>query len=84
MLWYVYVLELSNWKYYVGSTRDCDERMKRHTIWWVKSTLRYLPFVLKVCIEYRSYVEAYTIERKLKESKSRKIIEEYIQNNLKK
>ena len=82
MVWYVYILELSNWKYYVGSTRDYNERLKRHTIWWVQSTSQYLPFILKVCVEYNSYNEAYAIERKLKKSKSRKITEQYIRDNI--
>jgi len=80
MVWYVYILELSNGKYYIGSTRNYNERLERHRIWWVQSTSKYLPFELRICKQYKSYAEAYAIERKLKNSKSRKIIEQYIVN----
>jgi predicted GIY-YIG superfamily endonuclease len=81
MIWYVYILQLSNWKYYIWSTRNYEERLQKHTIWWVQSTLKYLPFALKICKQYTSYYEAYAIERRLKKSKSRKIIEQYIENS---
>jgi len=82
MVWYVYILELSNWKYYVWSTRDYNERFKRHTIWWVQSTSPYLPCELLVYKKYDLYSDAYNVEQKLKKSKSRKITEQYIRDNI--
>ena len=80
MAWFVYILQLSNWKYYIGSARNLDNRMSKHQIGWVNSTKKYMPIVLLHHKNYESYEEAYNIERYLKKSKSRKVIEEFISN----
>jgi len=81
VVWYVYVLLLSNSKYYVWSTRNFVERIDRHARWWVKSMGSYLPFIVKICKQYPTYNEAYAIERTLKKSKSKLFVERYIQEN---
>ena len=82
MVWYVYILSLNNGKYYIWSTRNIDERITRHKRWWVKSTSPYLPCELLVYKKYDLYSDAYNIEQKLNKSKSRKITEQYIRDNI--
>ncbi len=46
--------------------------------WWVNSTKKYLPVVLKYSQTYTSYEEVYAQEIYLKKSKSRKMIESFM------
>lgn len=40
-MWYVYILECSDWTYYTGITTDTSKRLRQHNweiVWWAKYT----------------------------------------------
>lgn len=72
---FIYILELSNGRYYVGSCRDLKKRLLNHKQGQVKSTKYKLPFKLKYAKEYLIYPEARSEELRIKSWKKRKSIE---------
>lgn len=74
----VYILECENNRYYTGSTNDFKRRLFEHQSGLVAATKNILPVKLvffKVC---RTLVEARRLEYAVKKKKSRKIIEQII------
>ena len=69
-------------KFYVGQTQNIDNRLEFHNnsqknnIW----TKRGIPWVLKTTISFKSRTEALIAEKFIKKQKSRKLIQEIIQN----
>ena len=76
--WYVYILEMDNWKYYVWSTKDVNRRFDEHCRWLTKSTKNNRPLKLLYCREFEDYRDAIKMEYYLKKQKSRKIIEKFM------
>jgi len=83
MNWYVYVLELCDGRYYVGSTRNIEERIKEHQNGESRYTKDKLPCRLLAYQEFDTYTEAIIKEKKLKATKSRKMIGYFIQERRK-
>lgn len=78
-MWFVYILGLSDWKYYVWSTRDVDRRFIQHQQWDVLTT-KNKEAKLLFAREYWDYSEAFVMEKFLKKQKSRKVIEKFMSN----
>jgi len=66
--------------YYVGSTNDLADRLKRHNSGRGTFTIRGVPWILVFKKEYPTKSEAYQAELYIKSQKSRKYIEELIAN----
>ncbi len=79
---YVYILKLVNERYYVGSTIDIDRRFLEHQSGEVLSTANLRPLELVFFQRYPTPAEARKIEYKLKKLKSRKIIEQIVQDKI--
>ncbi|NDV47050.1 GIY-YIG nuclease family protein [Paludibacter sp. 221] len=67
-------------QYYVGSTTDLEDRLKRHNTGRSKYTKRGLPWKLVYSQHYFSKSEAYQAEMYIKSQKSRKYIESLIKD----
>lgn len=78
MRWYVYILEMFDGKYYIWSTRYLENRLFEHQKWESKSTKNKLPVKLLFYKEYPTIKEALYMETKLKKSKSRKVIQDFM------
>ena len=78
MKWYVYVLLRSDWKYYIWSTRSIQNRFIKHKNWWVQSTKWFRPLLLIWFREFETYKKAQCIEKELKKSKSKTIVQDFI------
>jgi len=75
----VYILQSSkNERYYIGSTNDVSRRIREHNIGKVIATKFIAPLELKVFIRCKSLEEARRAERRLKQYKSRIIIEKVL------
>jgi len=83
MISYVYVLQMSNGKYYVGSTDDVERRYRDHQRGNTPSTKIYRPLQLIAYKTYNSLAEARKAEKYIKSCKSRAKIEEFIEENKK-
>ncbi|MCH7530077.1 GIY-YIG nuclease family protein [Patescibacteria group bacterium] len=79
---YVYILKLQNGKYYIGSCRNLNKRMKQHRNKEVKSTKHNLPSELVYTKEYPNYFQARTAELRIKSWKRRKSIENLCKHDL--
>ena len=66
--------------YYVGSTNNLVDRLKRHNTGRSTYTKRGVPWMLIYKKEYLTKSEAYQAELLIKSQKSRKYIEELISN----
>ena len=76
---YVYILKSAcNETYYIGSTQDLEKRLERHNNGFVKATRNIRPLTIAFYQKYEAIKEAKKIEYKLKQLKSRKIIEQII------
>jgi len=64
--------------YYVGSTSNIEDRLKRHNSGRSTFTKRGLPWKLVYSKNYQTKSEAYQAELYIKLQKSRKYIEELI------
>jgi len=71
MWYYVYILELSNKKHYVGCTINIKERFTRHSRGYVPATKRYRPLRLLWCCSFSDRYKAYQFEKYLKSGSGR-------------
>ena len=63
---FVYILKCANGQFYVGCTKDLDERMERHNSGrGARFTKKHLPFELVYTEEYENEEDAYNRERQL-------------------
>lgn len=70
-MYYVYILiSLKNGRYYIGQTRNIDERLKRHNSGRVRSTMPYIPWELVYSESFNSRNEACKRELEIKSYKS--------------
>ena len=77
MAW-LYILSLSNGKYYIGSTTNLQQRLLDHSLGKSPYTSKFLPIVLKFSQEFPDISSANKMEKYLKKLKSRKVIEKVI------
>jgi putative endonuclease len=76
---YLYILQSCiNSSYYIGSTIDLEKRLTEHNNGYVKSTKKIRPMELMFFKKYESIQEARRMEYKLKQKKSKVIIEKII------
>lgn len=71
MFYYVYILECSDGKHYVGYTKDFKDRMERHRRGKVKYTSTRLPFEVKAVIAVADQYVALQLEDYLKTGSGR-------------
>jgi putative endonuclease len=74
----VYILKCANDRYYVGSTNNVTRRVQEHQNGEVAATARLLPVTLAFFQEYETVKRARQIEYKIKQKKSRVILERII------
>ena len=67
--------------YYVGSTINLEDRLLRHNAGRSKYTKRGIPWTLVYAKEYATKAEACREEYRIKAEKSRKYIEQLIQEH---
>jgi len=78
---YVYILKsLKNGRYYIGSTININNRLKKHNTGLVKSTCKCRPYKLELVQKYESITKAKQIEYKIKKLKRRDYIEKMIRD----
>ncbi len=82
-MFFVYILEAKeSKKYYVGQTKNLEERIKRHNQGKNLSTRAFIPWHLKWWKECQTRSEAVTVEKKLSKGiKKRAGLEKYVQVN---
>ncbi|HUX53092.1 MAG TPA: GIY-YIG nuclease family protein [Williamwhitmania sp.] len=79
MAYFTYILQsLKDGGYYIGSTQDIKERVKRHNAGKERYTSRGIPWQLVYWEQYKSRSEAYKREMAIKGHKSRDYIERLI------
>jgi len=71
MWYYVYIVELSGGKHYVGCTINLKERIARHKKGNVLATKPYLPVKLVWCCSFPDRYKAYVFESYLKSGSGR-------------
>ncbi|MBM3206694.1 MAG: GIY-YIG nuclease family protein [Candidatus Staskawiczbacteria bacterium] len=81
-MFYFYILksEKTN-QYYIGSTENFDNRLKKHNLGMVKSTKSSKPWKMVFIQNFLTFSEARKMEVKVKKWKSRTAIERLIDNN---
>jgi len=77
---YVYILQLVNGQYYVGSTNDIKRRYMDHVNWHTITTKRVSVEKLLFEREYNTKTQARKIEMFLKKQKSRVVIKKFMSN----
>jgi len=82
MAYFVYILySRSADRYYIGSTKDLDDRLKRHNTGRSKYTKHGIPWDLTYKEEYPTRSDGLKRERELKSWKSRERIEALIRTS---
>jgi len=78
-MFYTYILKSkNNNSFYVGSCEDLDKRVILHNKGLVRSTKRYIPWILIYKEEFLDFKNARKRELKIKSWKSRESIENLI------
>ncbi len=79
---YVYIIQSTkNLRYYIGSSTNPERRLTEfHNLKKVKATKYLTPWILKFTQEYVTITLARKVERRLKQMKSKIIIEKIINN----
>ncbi|HNZ86331.1 MAG TPA: GIY-YIG nuclease family protein [bacterium] len=66
----VYILQsLKTKKYYIGHTKDINDRLRRHNTGLSKYTKKFIPWKLIYSEEYQTKSEAYKREMEIKKYK---------------
>ncbi len=78
MIGFVYILEMKNWRYYIGSSSNVNRRFDEHCRWLVKSTKHNRPLKLLFIKKYDSIQLALQQELYLKKQKSRQVIQKFM------
>lgn len=78
----VYIINCDQSKYYVGSTVDLEERLKKHIEGKVYSSKKLGVRSLAFAQEFKTLKEARQIEFWIKRQKSKKLIEKIIQDKV--
>jgi len=81
MIGFVYILRsLKNNRFYIGSTVNVKNRLKKHNGGNVISTNKYKPFKLEYFQQYPSITMAKQIEYRLKKLKRKDYIEKIVRD----
>jgi putative endonuclease len=84
MTFYVYILYSESYdRYYIGQTKDVNDRLRRHNNGFEKFTAPYKPWMLKCIIEKATRSDATIPEKKLKnlnKEKLKRFIAKYSQS----
>ena len=81
-MYFVYILYSNKLdKYYVGSTGNPEDRLKRHNSGRSTYTKPGIPWNLVYLKEYQTRSQAYSAEQYIKSRKSRIYIEQLIENS---
>jgi len=75
---YVYILQGSPDRYYIGSTNDLERRIKQHMSGHTHTTRRIGKFKLVFSQEYQNLKDARKIERRLKRMKRKDYIDKIV------
>ena len=67
-----------NGRFYVGSTRNLENRLKEHNSGKIKSTKAFIPYKIIYKESFLTYTEARKRELQVKKRKSRKHIEDLV------
>ena len=80
---YTYVIysEIFN-EIYIGQTNNIRSRLMKHNSGMVRSTKRYMPWLLVYHEEFKTRVEAMKREKELKSHKGRDFIRELVRTKL--
>ena len=82
-MYYCYIIENKKIKrYYIGSCANIERRLKYHNNGWSRYTKIGIPWILCYFEEFDSKKEALQKERFIKLKKSKKYIENLIENNI--
>jgi len=82
MPYYVYILlSHHNGKYYIGSTRNLEDRIKRHNEGRSKYTKYGIPWELLYSEKYLDRSDAIKREKQIKRQKSKKFIEALVKTS---
>jgi putative endonuclease len=76
----VYILEIRNGEYYIGSTNNINRRLKEHRLGNHAGARFFKDIELLLVQEYETLILARRIESRLKKFKSRKIINKIIKD----
>ena len=76
---YVYILKSSRGKFYIGSTKNLEQRLRHHKGGYTPSTKRLGEITLVFSQEYSSLKKAREIEVRLKKLKRKDYITKVIQ-----
>ena len=68
-------------RFYVGESANPDERLEHHLAGHQRFTRRTSDWIMVLCLPTASRTEALGIERKIKQSKSRKSVIRWIQES---
>ena len=74
----VYILRDDNGKFYIGSTKDLDRRLRQHTFKHTRTTTRMDHPQLVLRQEYATLEQARSVEQKLKKLKRKDYIEKIV------
>ncbi len=77
-MWYVYILQFENWKYYIWSTNNLERRLYEHRTWHTLSIRSLWTFVLVKSFVFDAIVDARKVEYYIKKQKSKKIIDHIV------
>lgn len=77
-MYWMYILQLNNGSYYIGSTNNLKLRIHYHNYGRVRFTKKSLPCVLKYYEVFSSRSEAQKREYQIKSWKKRKAVERLI------
>ena len=66
VLYYAYILKLSNNSFYVGRTDNIDRRLNEHKSGQQRTTKKYLPLELEIYIAFKKKAKAIKFEKYLK------------------
>jgi putative endonuclease len=68
---FVYIIQLSDKRHYVGCTSNLEERLKRHLNGLVPSTMHFQPSTLITYIAFTDKYKAFEFEKYLKSGSGR-------------
>jgi len=78
-MYYLYIITSEkDGTYYIGQTKNLEDRIYRHNSGHSKATKSKRPWKLVYCKEFETRSEAVRYEKELKQKKSRKYIEQLI------
>ena len=79
MRYYTYILySPGHDQFYYGQTQDLESRLEKHNHGQVRSTKRYVPWVLYAYLELSSRSESMAMEKKLKNLHGKERLHDFI------